>query len=99
MYQITERWRCQQVTSPHANLPVGVEICRCVRWRATERAAMIGAGRRRSVSLRVPDNGRKGSPPRPSAEWRKAKQEQERDGEPSADGATTLPDNISYLVH
>ncbi len=31
MYQITVRWICQQVTSPHANLPVGVEICRHMR--------------------------------------------------------------------
>jgi len=60
---------------------------------------MVDAGRLTSVSLRVPDNGRKGSLLRLSAEWRKAKQDQEKDGEPSARAATVVPDKISYLVH
>ncbi|GEM_PF-830185 len=54
--------------------------------------------RRTSPALRVPDNGGKGSLPRPSVEWRKAKQGQERDGESSVGGATALPDNIPYSV-
>ncbi len=87
------------MTSPHSNSPVGVGIDRCARGRASERAAMIAAGRRTSVSLRVPDNGRKGSPLRPSAEGRKAKQGEEKEGEPSARSATVLPDNLRYLVH
>jgi len=60
---------------------------------------MIGVRRRTGMALRVPDNGRKESPPRPSAEGRKASRGKERDGEPSVVDIAIIPDNIRYLVH
>jgi len=59
---------------------------------------MIGEWRRTGMALRVPDNGGKGSPPRLSAEGRKARRDKERDGKPSVVDIAIVPENIGYLV-